>query len=370
MPSFDYITAKEFREALEADHLEMHRCAEAQAWKSVQVLAGSIVEALLIDYLTATPNPTRPKKDPLKVDLGEAIVFCKNEGVLSDRTADLCSVVKSYRNLIHPGRMVRLEEQPPSESSSKIALALVDLIAEEISKARRKVSGLTAEQLLSKIQRDHNSLSILKHLINEVSESQRERLLIDLIPAAYESIDPLDETGERLEVAFRVVLESVTPAVRENVAAEFVRILREDDGWRVLQYGIAFFRPSDLKFVPSQHQAMVREHLLGRAPSPHTLGTLKVLNGIAEHLQPEDVPKWLDPFIRTFASNTVKDVVKNSARALLLDEAGNTISHKVDNAIAQRLEEWVNYYDKSGIPDQADYIREIKKEIDALQIPF
>jgi hypothetical protein len=62
MASFDYITAKEFRQSLEADYAELQLCVESKAWKSVQVLAGSIVEALLIDYLAANPNTNRSQR--------------------------------------------------------------------------------------------------------------------------------------------------------------------------------------------------------------------------------------------------------------------------------------------------------------------
>ena len=120
MTNFDFITSKEFRESLESDYNEMRSCVEAQAWKSVQVLAGSIVESLLIDYLSSTPNANRSKKDPLKLDLSEAITICREEKVLSERASDLCSVVRSYRNLIHPGRMVRLEEPAPNMGSATV----------------------------------------------------------------------------------------------------------------------------------------------------------------------------------------------------------------------------------------------------------
>jgi hypothetical protein len=376
MPSFDYITAKEFREALEGDHLEMRKCADAQAWKSVQVLAGSMVESLLIDYLASSTNPTRSNKDPLKMDLGEAIAICRSEAVLSDRTADLCSVIKSYRNLIHPGRMVRLGEQPPDQGSSTIAMALIDIIAEEVATVRRAAVGLTAEQILSKVLRDANSLTILKHLLQEVTEQQRERLLLELIPSAHqeasESRDPFDDfddSAERLESAYRAILESVTLSVRKRVASEFVRVLREEDGERVLKYGAAFFRASDLEFVPSQHQAMVREHLLGRVSTFHTLSTLQILEGIGEHLQPTDVVKWLDPFIRTLVSTTVKDSVKQSARIHLF-EAATLTSDKVDAAIDRRLDDWIRHYEQADAPEKVEFVQELKKDLNAQRLPF
>src|SRR2546423_1015687 len=162
MPTFDFIATPEFRQSLESDYAELLKCAEAEAWKSVQVMAGSIVEALLIDYLVVTASK-RTGKDPLKMDLAEAVTICKLEKVISDRSADLSSVIRSYRNLIHPGRLVRLNEEQPSQGSGRIAIALVELIVEDVAKVRRAAFGLTAEQILSKLERDANCLPILKH---------------------------------------------------------------------------------------------------------------------------------------------------------------------------------------------------------------
>jgi hypothetical protein len=373
MPSFDYITSKEFRESLESDHSEMRKCADVQAWKSVQVLAGSIVESLLVDYIVSTTNASKPSKDPLKMDLGEAIMFCRNEKVLSDRTADLCSVIRSYRNLIHPGRMVRLDEQPPDKGSSTIALALVDIIAEELARVRRTAVGLTAEQILSKVQRDANSLTILKHLLQEANELQRERLLIELIPSAHieatGSENPHDVSAERLEGAYRIILESVSHDVRKRVASEFVRVLREEDGGDVLRYGEAFFIPADIEFVPQQHKEMVREHLLGRVPNLHTLSSLRLLEGIGEYLQPSDDCKWLDPIIRTLSSNTVRENVKQKTREYLLDEASLT-SDEFNVAVDKRLDAWIKFYEERKSSENAESARELKKDLNAQRLPF
>jgi hypothetical protein len=70
----------------------------------------SFVPAALLDYLIATEYQKRPAKDLLKLTLHEAIAACRAEGVLIDRTAQLSVVIKDYRNLIHPGRAVRLQD--------------------------------------------------------------------------------------------------------------------------------------------------------------------------------------------------------------------------------------------------------------------
>src|SRR5579872_2925896 len=102
--SFDFITQPEFRKSLEADLGEMQRCLSVNAHKSVHVIAGSIVEALLIDYLIETNAATKAGKDPLKLDLAQAVDLCRKEKIISDRAADLSAVIRGYRNLIHPGR--------------------------------------------------------------------------------------------------------------------------------------------------------------------------------------------------------------------------------------------------------------------------
>ncbi len=375
MPNFDYITAREFRESLEADHAEMRKCSDVEAWKSVQVLAGSIVESLLIDYLVSTTNPARSGKDPLKMDLAEAIAMCRAESVLSQRTTDLCSVIRSYRNLIHPGRMVRLGEPPPDRGSSSIALALVDIIAEELAKVRRATVGLTAEQILSKVMRDANSLTILKHLLQETTEQQRERLLVDLIPTAHQQekveVDPWDSDNarERLTMAYRMILESVSRELRMRVASEFVRVLREEDGGRVVEYGDAFFAPSDLAFVSVQHQAMVRAHLLGRVSNTHTPHSLRLVSGIGPYLQPAEVLKWLDPYIRTLFSTSVNDVVKEKARETLIDDACGA-SSDVDTAVNRRIDEWIKHYENHDVPGNVELLQELRVDIYALRISF
>jgi hypothetical protein len=107
-PKFDFISDANFRTSLISDYRELTRCLDTSAWKAVHILAGSVVEAILTDHLMATDYQKRTGKDPLKMDLAGIISACKEENVITDRTADLSSVVRSYRNLIHPGRMIRL----------------------------------------------------------------------------------------------------------------------------------------------------------------------------------------------------------------------------------------------------------------------
>jgi len=99
------------------------------------VLAGSIIEAILIDYLIASGYRSTSSPELLKMGLAEAITACRSEKVLSERTEHLSHVIRSYRNLIHPGRSVRLGETA-TENGAKIVQALVEIIVEEIAASR------------------------------------------------------------------------------------------------------------------------------------------------------------------------------------------------------------------------------------------
>lgn len=371
---FDFITAREFRQSLERDYAEMRACFTAQAWKSVQVLAGSIVESLLIDYLSSTTNVGRPQKDPLRLDLAEAITVCRTEKAISERTADLCSVIRSYRNLIHPGRAIRLAEPQASEKSAQIAVSVVDLIVDDIAHARRASVGLTAEQVVSKVRRDENCLAILQHLVKEVSERQQERLLLELIPEAYFLLYPAEEPWdqaelERLEGAYRVVFDTVSDDIRRKAVAEFVRVLREEDGNRVNVYTNSFFKPADIKYVAANHAAMVRQHLLSLVPSTHNMKTLQFVEGIAEYLEPSDIQAWLDPFVRTLLSAQVQASVKANVRSHLLAATMWTKAES-DKAIDSRLNDWVRHLEKNSSTEQVAAIRSLKEEIESMRLPF
>ena len=70
---FRFITDDEFRSSLENDLAELEAAKRAGAWKCVHVLAGSIVEAVLIDYLLAVKYKGLSEDMILKMDLLDCI---------------------------------------------------------------------------------------------------------------------------------------------------------------------------------------------------------------------------------------------------------------------------------------------------------
>ncbi len=178
---FDFITDEDFRAGLESDFREMEVAAANEAWKAVHVLAGSIIEAVLADYLVAAGQS---KPDPLGMSLADLIAACRKAGVLSQKTADLSAVVKSYRNLIHPGRAKRLKESVDADGSS-VAQSLVAIIVREVAAGQQERYGFTAEQIVAKFESDPSALGISQHLLRDAKEREIERLLLKVLPGSY-----------------------------------------------------------------------------------------------------------------------------------------------------------------------------------------
>jgi len=181
---FDYITAEPYRVLLEADFAEMQACLEARAWKASMVIAGSLIEAVLVEHLEWL-SPEAEAVRIRKLMLQQVISECEAQHEITETTAKLCSAVKDYRNLIHPGKVVRDSVAAPDQSNALIVTALVGRIVLEVAASRKAKVGLTAEQLLRKIQRDGGSIAILPHLLRDIADKEKQRLMLDVLPKAY-----------------------------------------------------------------------------------------------------------------------------------------------------------------------------------------
>ncbi|MES3034938.1 MAG: hypothetical protein V4813_13145 [Gemmatimonadota bacterium] len=377
MPTFDFIASRDFRNSLERDYAEMSAVEAQGAWKSVQVLAGSIIEALLVDYLVASNDPPRAGKDLLRLDLAEAIAICQGEGILSTRSAELSSVVRSYRNLIHPARLIRLGEAQPSRQSATIAIALVDVIVDEVAKRRQEKFGFTAEQVFSKIERDSNCLPLLKHLLTEVSDSSRERLLLELIPDRYIELkvadddDPFSEESAKLarfQKAFRLILELSAEPAKQQAAAEFVRVLREADGDYVTRFQQAFFIPEDIQHVAQPQRAIVKEYFLSLATSDHTPRSGEHLAGLAPYLAKQDIVAWADPYVRTAFLSTSSETAKANVQKAFL-RGFRLLPSSLEKPLKKRLRDWEQHFLTRNDEEELSAVRHLQQLVENAAMP-
>ena len=290
MPNFDYITDDALRQSLQSDWQELQVVHAAKAWKAVHVLAGSVIEAAIIDYLEVAPLPP-PHPDLLKLNFGELVKLCKDNRIISARTADLSSVVRDYRNLIHPGKLVRTGEQA-TEDSASVARHLVQILVGELETAKTRFQGHTAKQLLQKLLNDDTSLAILPHLLDPMSSSERRRLVLVTIPQEYMQIlDPMVEDGppdfdsaDLLKRCHRLVLDSADPDTKQQAAQAYVSILKTRSGKYIETYELAFFRGDDLDHVNAADRPIVKTRLMDRLKATPSVDRLATITGLFSFL--------------------------------------------------------------------------------------
>jgi len=299
MLAFDFITNEAFRKSLESDFRELTECSRATAWKAVHVLAGSIIEAVLIDHLIESGKALA--KDPLKMELAELIQFCRDEGILSQKSVDLSTVIRGFRNLIHPGRVIRLNETV-DEKGAVIAQKLVEIVVEEVAGRRREAYGYTAEQLTNKIESDASVMSIIGHLLKKLNPYETERLLLTVIPERYFVLDSEQFRDTRQECshlakAFRLAFDLAAKETKERVTQKFLNVVQEEGEYTVQMYERNLFRAGDLQFLADGERSIIKAYLLASMSKKLTSSLIQAAEGIGKFLDSEEAKVFFQALI-------------------------------------------------------------------------
>lgn len=359
MGLFDFIAGDDFRSCLESDYEELYRAMNSKAWKTVHVLAGSVIEALLVDYLVSSDYLKRAGKDPMRMDLAQVIGACEADGLLSKKTSDLSNVVRDYRNLIHPGRLIRLGETVTAQGAT-IAHALVEMIVAEVASKRKQTYGYTSEQIVNKIIKDPAAGSYAEHLLKETNGAELRRLLLKVAPERYMALfDDEDVSAEVLEAlsrTFRAARKLADADLRVEVSKRYVSILKEESGTFIKRYENAFVRGSDLKCLDPDDAALAIRHLLNRLENDADDDLLKIIErGFVRRLN----EKEMEAFIDSLVSISILGHLRDKATALL-ERLVKETSAEQDEWITSRLHDWVVHLEKQGNHHAADKIKSIR----------
>jgi hypothetical protein len=140
-----FITDPAFREELRIDISTAYQALANGEWKAATVLAGSVVEALLlwglqqetaadlqqaITMAVSKGTLAQPPPGPLeRWDLQHYIAVAEQLQLINADTATQARLTKDFRNLIHPGRAQRLARKC-TRSTTHAALAAVYMVVE------------------------------------------------------------------------------------------------------------------------------------------------------------------------------------------------------------------------------------------------
>ena len=149
--ALSFIGDEGLRQSIRLDISGANRDLAQGEWKGATVLAGSAIEALLLWALQAyeTQKPgaradaisallggkvltRQADANPERWDLHEYVEVAAHLGIIKPDTAILVRLAKGFRNLIHPGRAIRLGEKC-DRATALGALAAVEAVARDLT---------------------------------------------------------------------------------------------------------------------------------------------------------------------------------------------------------------------------------------------
>ena len=146
----EFIKDEEWRKNLELDISPMEKALSNGEWKAATIIAGSIIEALLLWALDEcevsdvkdtvqrlkengpfSENDKALKKAPDDWYLFHYIEVAHAMNIISERTKTEATQAKNFRNLIHPGQEIR-KNHKCSRATTYSALSAVEFVIEDL----------------------------------------------------------------------------------------------------------------------------------------------------------------------------------------------------------------------------------------------
>jgi len=342
--SFDFVTDDRLRTGLEDDLQQMNECLAVGAYKAAQVLAGSILEALLVDHLESVDYQPKGPKKVVDLQLGALLAAARDTGVISSTTTDLGSVLKDFRNLIHPGRLIRLQEAVDG-STARISKDLVSIIVRDVAKAKANTYGYTANQIVRKIEFDTSAGAIIGELLREAPPQELERLLVRTLPDRYleRSADSAfgdDRSLPVLRRTYHAAMDIASEETRRKAMARYMRVIKEEPEFEVLHYEEAFFRAKDLTLIPDADARIAKAHLLDQVQRDFGVRLEAALQGFGAVATREDLSSAAQSIVEFVVAEDTADRRQLAERTLR--ELWRSAPDAIRGAVPDRVESWFN----------------------------
>lgn len=256
MTEMRFISDDQLRRLIERDRKELEGCLVADLHKAALVLAGSIIEAILVDYYLAFPRPDKSSRETVDANLASLIDWAQQDGLISPRTKEISTVIRNYRNLIHPGRELRLQERVDAHTA-QVAKSLVEIIIDEIAENYSQKLGYTADQAIQKVRLDPGASAILSHIVKTMQPPERAKLFRLIPSVCAQDSDDIVETF----VVLHNCLKPVVPdsLFRAEAAMVYKRI--RSNAQRDALFLLRFFR-NDAQLLADAQREAVTDYLL------------------------------------------------------------------------------------------------------------
>lgn len=136
--TFAYVSDAALREILQRDYQEIQRAFISQCYKSVIILCGGAIEAILLSAVStnraaALASAKAPsEKDFTRWDLATLIDVASDVKLISTGAHKLSDPVRGYRNLVHPGVELR-QRLKFGQEEARIAIEVLHIVDRDLT---------------------------------------------------------------------------------------------------------------------------------------------------------------------------------------------------------------------------------------------
>ncbi len=135
---FAFVSDSSLRTIVERDYVEIQKAYISECWKSVIILCGGAIEAILTDLLIQNETAAKAAKsapknsDITRWDLSNLIDVAVELPLVSAGIEKLSHPIREYRNLVHPGNELRNKLRFDAEEA-KIAVEVLNIVHRDLS---------------------------------------------------------------------------------------------------------------------------------------------------------------------------------------------------------------------------------------------
>jgi hypothetical protein len=134
---FHFVNDSNLKSIIERDFSEIQRAYISKCLKSLIILSGGTIEAILTDLLLQNPvqafssSAAPNQKDITRWNLSDLINVCVDLDLISHGVEKLSHPIREYRNLVHPGRELR-EKLIFVAEEARIALEVLNIVYRDL----------------------------------------------------------------------------------------------------------------------------------------------------------------------------------------------------------------------------------------------
>jgi hypothetical protein len=342
---FDFISDEKFRSILIRDFEELNKCLEARAAKSVLILSGSIIESILTDYLLNFPTDQPENKSATSMDLKGLIDKAFEMKLISESTKDLSTVIKNFRNLIHPGREIRKNEKFDFDSAI-VAKSLLNIVLKEIKEKYITNFGHKALDIISKLENDAISQTIFEKIISKIHKSEKVKLYNLLIEYNLK-VDFIDSKLTNPKKYISILKSQVD---KDVILKQLMKLIKQIEiGTKVEVIHYFYFLYDDISYLDESNKELILQYVLevmtestNNSIEFNNYYNLSLFNVFGKYLNNEQIKKeFLKLVYKIVINHTKQDYVYFSAYDQLINSLDTLQKDEINDLIIKNTNTYI-----------------------------